>query len=75
MTKLFERAIATMRDLPAETQDGLARIILSLTSDELRPIELSEAEAASFEESLGQASRREFADEEQVKAVWSKHGL
>ena len=75
MTKLFERAIATMRDLPAETQDGLARIILSLTNDELPPIELSEAEAASFEESLEQASRREFADEEQVKAVWSKHGL
>lgn len=75
MTQLFERAIATMRDLPAETQDGLARIILSLTSDELPPIKLSDEEAASFKESLAQSSLREFADEEQVKAVWSKHGL
>lgn len=73
MTKLFEHAIATMRDLPADTQDSLARIILSLTSDELPPIELSESETASFEESLGQASRQEFADEEDVNALWLKH--
>ena len=30
MTKLFERAVETVRSLPPETQDALARIVLQL---------------------------------------------
>ena len=30
MTKLFERAVETVRGLPPETQDALARLVLQL---------------------------------------------
>jgi hypothetical protein len=56
-------------------QDELARVILQLAGQEQPMFELTEAEAASLEESLGQASRREFATDEQVRAVWARHGL
>jgi hypothetical protein len=75
MTELFEKAVATIRELPAETQDGLARIILSLTDADLPPIELSDSEILSLDLSRQQAARGEFASDEQVKSVWAKHGL
>jgi predicted transcriptional regulator len=38
-------------------------------------LQLSAEEAASFDESLAQADRGEFATDEQVRAIWAKHGL
>jgi hypothetical protein len=37
MTELLERAGETMRGLPAETQDALARILLELAGGTRRP--------------------------------------
>jgi hypothetical protein len=34
MTQLFERAVATVRNLPAERQDEIARLLLQLADDE-----------------------------------------
>jgi predicted transcriptional regulator len=38
-------------------------------------LQLSAEEEASFDESLFQAERGEFATDEQVRAIWAKHGL
>ena len=75
MTKLLEQAVATVRGLPPEVQDDLARILLQLAGEGQPALQLSAAEEASFEESLAQADRREFATDEQVRAIWAKHNL
>jgi hypothetical protein len=75
VTKLLERAVATVRSLPPERQDDLARVLLQLAGDDQPAIELTPEEAASFDESLAQAERGEFATDEQVRAIWSKYGL
>lgn len=75
MTKLLEQAVDAVRSLPPEMQDDLARLLLQLAGDEQPLAPLTAGEAASFAESLAQASRGEFAADEQVKAVWAKHGL
>ena len=75
MTKLLEQAVETVRGLPAEVQDELARILLQLAGEDQPAIQLTAEEAASFEESLAQADRGEFATDEQVRAIWAKHGL
>ncbi|MDB5553963.1 MAG: hypothetical protein JWL86_3947 [Rhizobium sp.] len=75
MTKLFEKAVATTSKLPAEMQDDIASIMLSLAGEDLPPIELSDEEIVSFEKSRAQAARREFSPDSDVQAVWSKHGL
>jgi hypothetical protein len=56
-------------------QDDLARVILALTGDEASIVPLTAAEEASFEESFTQAERGEFATDEQISAIWSKHAL
>jgi hypothetical protein len=76
MTKLFERAVETVRGLPPETQDALARIVLQLAREnDLPAMRMSIEEETSFEESLAEAERGEFVNDETVGAFWAKHGM
>ncbi len=75
MTDLLEKAVAAVRGLPASSQDDIARVMLMLVSDDQAPVPLTPEEEASIAESLAQAARGEFATDEQVRAVWAKHGL
>lgn len=50
MTVLLEQAIASLRDLPDEAQDALARMLLEFAEGDRAVIELTEEEAASFDE-------------------------
>jgi hypothetical protein len=75
VTKLLEQAVDTARTLPPAMQDDVARLLLQFLGEEQPVIQLTPDEVASFAESRAQASRREFATDEQVRAVWAKHGL
>ena len=75
MTELLERAVETVRALRPEAQDALARILLQLAGDDETVIPLTAEEEASLDEALAQAERGEFATDEQVRAIWAKHGL
>jgi hypothetical protein len=76
MTKLFESAVETVRGLPPEAQDALARIVLQLAQEnDLPPIAMSVEDETSFEESMAEADRGEFVSDETIQAFWAKHGL
>ena len=75
MTKLLEQAFEAARSLPPAMQDDMARVIMAMTGDESPVIQLTAEEEASFDESLAQAERGEFATDEHVRAIWAKHGL
>ena len=75
MTKLLEQAVETVRGLPPEMQDELARILLQLAGKDQPVVQLSADEEASLAESLAQADRGDFATDEQVRAIWAKYDL
>ncbi|MCJ2139251.1 hypothetical protein [Methylobacterium sp. E-066] len=75
MTELLDRAIARVRTLPSETQDELASVLLRLAGEDESVLRLSPEEEASFANSRAQAARRDFASDEQIRAIWAKHGL
>jgi predicted transcriptional regulator len=75
MTRLLEEAVATVARLPADRQDELARVLLQLAGHEQPPYILSPEEEADLDASIAEASRGEFATDEDVKAVWAKFGL
>jgi len=76
MTKLLDEALDAARNLPTDDQDDIARVVLRLTgTDDERPVALSPEERASITASKAAAARGEFATDEQVRAVWVKHGL
>jgi len=77
MTKLLERALEAARNLSPDAQDDIARVVLRLagTDDEAPAVQLSSEERKAIATSQDAAARGEFATEEQMRSVWSKHGL
>jgi hypothetical protein len=76
MTKLLERALEAIRTLPPDVQDGIARMMLEFAGNGDRdPVALSPEEREAIARSKAAASRGDFATDEQVRAVWGKHGL
>ena len=75
MTKLLEEALETVRRLPVESQDEIARAMLALAGSEPEPVPLSPEEREAIARSKAAAARGEFATEDQVREVWAKHSL
>ena len=75
MTKLLEQAIAKVRELPAEDQDTLAVVLLSMAADGSAIPPLDEETRAAIREGLDQARQRQFAADEEIAAIWNRHGL
>ncbi len=50
-------------------------MVLQVMGEEQPVIRLSPEEDASFDESLSQEERGEYASNEEVEAIWAKHGL
>ncbi len=76
MTDLLQQAIATAMRLDPAAQDDIARTILMLAGDEdAAAVSLTPEDKAAIAVSRAQSERGEFATDEQVRAVWAKHGL
>ena len=76
MTVLLDKALEAARRLPADVQDDIARVVLQLAGTDDEPaVPLTPEEQAAVAASKAAAARGEFATDEQVRAVWAKHGL
>lgn len=75
MTRLLEQAFDTVSNLPDTEQDELARIMLQLAGVDQPPLQLSPAEDVDLAEADAEIARGELATAEEVRAMWTKHGL
>ena len=76
MTKLLEQALEAARSLSPDAQDNIARVVLRLAgTDEEQPVTFPPEQRTAIATSQEAAARGEFATDEQVRAVWGKHGL
>ncbi|MER2269066.1 hypothetical protein [Methylobacterium oxalidis] len=75
MTDLLEKAVETARSLPPELQDEIARVMLAFVGDEGSVYRLAPEEEAELDESEAAERRGDFATDEEVRAIWAKHGL
>lgn len=74
MTRLLEQAMETVSVLPDDVQDELARILLQFAGLDQPPIQLTAEEDADLAEADAEVSRGEFATDEEIAAMWTKHG-
>ena len=72
MTKLLERAVDSVRTLPAEVQDELARLLLQVAGEEQPVIILTAEERADIVEADAGIARGEFATDEQMRSILAK---
>ncbi|MCJ2063447.1 hypothetical protein MKK63_12090 [Methylobacterium sp. J-088] len=75
MTELLERAIPCVRALPDTLQDDAARMLPPFGGEADRKVSpLTPEEAADLAASDADVARGEFATDEQIRAIWAKHG-
>jgi hypothetical protein len=72
MTKLLARALEAVRQLPPDSQDEIARAMLSLAGGEGEPEDIDPAHVADVLASLAEARRRKFATEDEVEAAFRR---
>ena len=72
MTKLLEKALEAVRQLPAESQDEIARAMLTLAGNNGEPEEIDPAHLPAVLEGLAQVKRREFASDAEVEAAFRR---
>jgi predicted transcriptional regulator len=75
MTKLLEQAIAKARELSEEEQDALAVTILVLAARDGSIVPLDDETRGAIIEGLEQARRGDFVPDEEIEALWKRHGL
>ena len=72
MTKLLEHAVDSVRALPPEVQDELARLLLQVAGKEQPVIRLTAEERADLAEADAEIVRGEFATDEQMRSILAK---
>jgi hypothetical protein len=75
MTKLLEKAIAKVRELPEDEQDALASVILSMTDADASGVPLDRETETAIAEGLAQAERNEFVSDDVVARSNKRHGI
>ena len=75
MTELLDQAIARVRALPEAMQDDAARMLLVYAGEDGPIDQLTPEEIADLIESDAEVARGEFATDDEIQAVWAKHGL
>jgi DNA-binding transcriptional regulator YdaS (Cro superfamily) len=72
MTKLLDQALEAVRRLPSETQDEIARAMLTLAGDEHVAEEIDPTHLPDVLESLAQAKRRQFATDAEIETAFRR---
>ena len=72
MTKLLERALEAVRQLPPESQDEIAQAMLHFAATDGEPEPVDPDHLPAILEGLAQARRGEFATEEEVKKAFAR---
>jgi predicted transcriptional regulator len=75
MTELLEKVLSKVRELSSEEQDRLALLLLSMADEDADDEELDQETREAIREGLEQARRGEFASDEEIAALWKRHGL
>lgn len=74
MTKLFEEAIAVIRNLPEGQQDLAARFLLGFANPDAERYQLSAEQLADVEAAKGEVREGKLATAAEMDEVWRRFG-
>ena len=72
MTKLLEKALDAVRQLPDDAQDEIAQAMFAMMDNEVESEPVDSAHLSAVLEGLAQAKRREFAADAEVEAAFRR---
>ena len=74
-TKLLEKAIDKVRELPEDEQEAVAVVMLQMAGADAPLVHLDDETRAAVREGLAQAERGEFVPDEVVAKANKRRGL
>lgn len=75
MNKLFEDAVATVRELPDSDQEIAAKFLLDFANPDAQRYRLTDAQVAEVELAKREVREGKIATEEEMQEVWRRFGL
>jgi hypothetical protein len=72
MTKLLDKALEAVRQLPADSQDEIARAMLNLAEHGGEPEAIDSAHLPAVLQGLAQARAKQFASDDEVEAAFRR---
>jgi uncharacterized protein HemX len=75
ITPRLARALEAVASWPTERQDAAADVLERLDELTSDPIQLDPDERADLEQALDEVRRGEFASDQEVAAMFSRHGV
>jgi hypothetical protein len=72
VTKLLDQALEAVRRLPPDSQDDIARAMLSMAGQDAELEAIDPAHLPAVLEGLAQAKRRQFASDAEVEAAFRR---
>ena len=74
MTKLFEQAIAVIRNLPEDQQDLAAKFLLGFANPDAERYQLSAEQVAEVEAAKREVREGKLATQAEMEEVWRRFG-
>ncbi|HEX3974604.1 MAG TPA: hypothetical protein VHX19_24935 [Stellaceae bacterium] len=74
MTKLFEEAIAVIRNLPEGEQDLAARFLLGFANPDAPTYRLTADQLAEVEAAIREVDEGKLATDAEMEEVWQRFG-
>ena len=74
MTKLFEEAIAVVRNLSEDQQDLAARFLLGFANPDAKKFQLTDKQAAEVETARREVREGKIATDAEMDEVWQRFG-
>lgn len=74
-TEALEALIERVADWPPEAQDELMRSLMHIEEKHVGLYRLDEEEQFAINEALAQADRGEFASDDEMQELWTRHAV
>jgi hypothetical protein len=75
MITALKQMLPSIETWPDQDQEALLQAAREIEAARTGVYVLTPEEERSFEASLAQAGRKEFATDNEIRAIWAKHGL
>jgi hypothetical protein len=75
MTRLLEKGIEAVRDLPDEAQNRVGEMLLAVAEQSRRSYTLTPEQIEDVKLAVTEADRGDFASDDEMAAFWKKCGL
>ncbi|MDQ2083215.1 hypothetical protein RA307_23780 [Xanthobacteraceae bacterium Astr-EGSB] len=72
MTELLEKAFELVRRLPPDSQDDIARALMTLASADQEPETIDPTHLAAVLEGLAQAKAQQFVTDDDIEAAFRR---